>query len=675
MLVAQAAQLGMGQLRIFLIWPWIQAESATNWEWKLWDEVFDACDRHSLKVKATLTANSGPWWLGTGSVLHSATLTLDQSWLGPQEAYVRQAVERYRNHPALGQWILWNEPGYPLDRTSPELTRPVGASLAWEEVLRERYPDIGTLNRRWRTGYASFGEVPFLEDIVHPSHRDWYWHAWAPYYDDSVLRAKLLEAELEHIADIVRALDPVTPLCINPNQTLKNHAESGVRLATLARNVDVLGASFHAPWAFADFAEVDDHTPLVVAGLRLLAHTPGNHQAEVTEVQTGNTFYAGLNPMGVTESDIAATYLAPLLAGATSVTGWCFNTRGNDFEAGEWGLLNDDDTVSDRARALPRVRDCLSALDERVGPWTADAPTASVVVSPHAQALQHALAQNTHTPWGARAHLGIQAGALAAVELQRMGVQAALADSASPILEISRLVVALHQIAWSSEEAERVLSLAEGGATVFLDGTTGQFDPDATLWRPWPGILASRTGLRALGLESAQRGGAHYEVRSRGRVSGALVGVRSRVAVTDDWSPRGVLTWSDNSGPVTFERAWGSGRLLYSTASLATSLVDQGSSRVTATSILAEAIEGITIPVRPLSEATIVLPISGEHGTAWGVCAPPSERRGGRGFAVSMSPGRYRDVWSGQTVVVGSDRVARFSDSSGLAVIVSTEER
>ena len=40
--------------------------------------------------------------MGTLGVLHSNTLTLDGSQ--------RRAIRRYRDHPALALWILWNKP-------------------------------------------------------------------------------------------------------------------------------------------------------------------------------------------------------------------------------------------------------------------------------------------------------------------------------------------------------------------------------------------------------------------------------------------------------------------------------------------------------------------------------------------------------------------------------------
>ena len=172
---------------------------------------------------------------------------------------------------------------------------------------------------------------------------------------------------------------------------------------------------------------MDDHSSLVVAGVTLLQNIPGPHRTEVTEVQTGNTFYAGVNPLGVGPAEIASSYLAPLLAGADSVTGWCFNTRHSDFEAGEWALLNDDDSINERCAAVSHVRHALGRLDEAIGAWSANAQNAIVLTSEWSQAVQFAMSQNTDTPWSQRATAAIHGSALAVVELNRLGVRAGIA--------------------------------------------------------------------------------------------------------------------------------------------------------------------------------------------------------------------------------------------------------
>ena len=668
--MSRAAAVGFGQVRIFLMWPWIQAKSRQSWDWQLWDDVFDAAGRHGIKVKATLTANSGPWWLGTGSVLHSHTLTLDESWLPDARNYVVQAVQRYAAHPALGQWILWNEPNYPYEPVAPQLSRPVGASEAWSTLLQDSYSGIGELNERWRTGFLSFDEVPFYEEQVHPAQRSAHWHSWRPYMDDARLRAVLLESELDRIAKLVRESDPTTPLCVNPNRTLNNHSAYGLRLAKMCAIVDTLGASFHAPWSFSDFAIVDDHASLVVAGLRLLQHTPGARRAEVTEVQTGNTFYAGVNPLGVGRAEIAATYLAPLLAGAESVTGWCFNTRGPDFEAGEWGLLDDNDDIGDRADAVTRVGGALRDLDESIGGWQAKVPDCVVALSEQSQAVQFAMSLQTDTPWSTRADAAVQGAAIAAVELERLGVSTTLAPLHSDIVTHSQLVVVLHWAAWTESDVSRLLDIANRGATVLIDGTSGEFDADATLYRPWPGHFAKLAGLRSRGLQTSVVGGQKYHILQNGYPLAEVTGVRSDVVVDSEWASFPDLTYANDGVPLLWERPWGAGRLVYSSASLATSLLERATPRSVVTAVLRHASRDIHPELRPLSPATTVLHVQGTTGRAWGIFAPEITRRSGRPFAVALRPGRYRDLWSHESHKVGANQILQLHGRDGVALIV-----
>ncbi len=45
------------------MWPWIQPVNADEWDFGLFDSLFEAAAEEGLTIKATLTANSGPWAL------------------------------------------------------------------------------------------------------------------------------------------------------------------------------------------------------------------------------------------------------------------------------------------------------------------------------------------------------------------------------------------------------------------------------------------------------------------------------------------------------------------------------------------------------------------------------------------------------------------------------------
>jgi hypothetical protein len=670
-LFEKAAAVGFGQVRLFLMWPWIQATSAEDWDFALFDAAFDAAAARGIRIKATLTANSGPWWLGTGSVLHSQTTTLDPASRPAMAAYIDACVGRYKRHPALGQWILWNEPMYPPrnpwgdDFATPELRD------RWPGVLRDAYEgDLEALNRRWRTGYATFEEIPFADDVAHPAHRANTWRSFDPFFRDYELRCRTLEDELRWIADRVRLQDGETALCVNPCQSFYNHAEAGYDYARLARLVDVLGATFHAPWSFG-FAPRHTHSALLVAGLTLLKGVRPGQRAEVTEVQTGNTHYAGHTPLGVSEARIAATHLLPVLAGAESVTGWCFNTRQQDFEVGEWGLLDDDDRIGARARAVTRAAECLERIDACEGAWSPTPPTALVLTSERSQAVEHAFSLVGSSTFHRGQDAAPQSAALLTAALRFQGVQAAMTPASAIDLDTgAELIVASHLSAWTTELASTLLDLAERGSTVVVDALTGQFDADARLHRPWPGGMADKVGARSRGLLTAFDGTARYAAALFGQTVGHYAGVRNDLEITDaHWQPAGEPRFAVDGSPVLWERPWGRGRLVFVAASLAKTVLDPSAGDGVVAAVLSHAAADILPRCRATTAHTALVTMSGDRGQFWAAFAPESPERGGVDLAFQLPPGRYVDHWSRTSHDIGSDQTLRLSAPEGIAVI------
>lgn len=667
-LVRSAAEIGLGHLRIFLMWPWIE-EQQGEWNFAPFDAVFTCAERYGVRLKATLTANSGPWWLGTPSVLHSHTGLLSEEWKPAVVRYIETCVTRYAEHPAIGQWILWNEPVSPFSPPGRPVYRAQRARQRWAELLRDRYGDVAQLNRRWRTGIKDFGDAPFPEELPHSAHETNPWQSFAPWIDESSLRAVMLEEDLQLVAQTVRAIDADTPLCINPPGLFANHAASGYRLVELANDVETLGASFHAPWHFG-FAPRAQHRILPVVGLSLLKSTPGRHTCEVTEVQIGNTYYAGASPVGVSAGDVAVAYLAPLLAGASSVTGWCMNTRHQDFEAGEWSLLGDGDDETDRSRAVTRVTDVLERLDEAIGPWRPAAPQAAVVVSEKSQAVALAFTAVSPGPSTPSADTAIHGSVLMTSALERAGVHAAL----TPLAGLSpgpRLIVVGDMISWDDGTAEVLLDAAAGGATVLIDGTSGRFDGDARLMSPWPAHFASRVGLRARGLQTHPSGLGSGDVLLNGHLLGRLIGMLSDVVIeSEQWSCDPALTFRHESRPLVWSRRWGQGRLQYCVAPIARSAAELPDAQPVVAYLLERAAIGVERGTRPLSANTVVVRVEGEKGRAIGVFGVDSSSRCGEPIALMVSAGSYEDLWTCERLEVGAAGSLVLDSADGIAVLV-----
>ena len=102
-------------------------------------------------------------------------------------------------------------------------------------------------------------------------------------------------------------------------------------------------------------------------GVKKTASHPSVRRVEVTEVQCGNTLSSSTRPSDVEPAELARFCLSGIFAGAESVTGWLLNQRTYDCEAGDWGLLDNNDRQTGRSRMMKKVRDVMETVDRVTG--------------------------------------------------------------------------------------------------------------------------------------------------------------------------------------------------------------------------------------------------------------------------------------------------------------------
>lgn len=661
-LFARAAECGHGWVRIILTWPWIEAEPG-GWDFEIFDHAFEAAQRHDIRLKVTLTCNSGPWHIGTPAMLHSHTGFLSPEQRGPMREYLRRCVGRYHKHPVLGQWILWNEPNDLADPTPERLE-------FWREWLRkDSGGDLAGLNRAWLTGYKDFSEIPFAADIPHPVHRGNAWNPYGPWIADYKARTEWLLEELRWISNEVRKIDPVTELCVNPDGVFVNHAFRGYDFTRMAEVVDVMGASYHPAWRFL-YAQRGQFPGLIAAGVRFLDSSHESRPVEVTEVQTGNTVHSGNRPNAVLPDELARFYLAGLAAGATSVTGWCFNQRRDQNEAGDWALLDNLDEPSPRSRMIKRLHDVLEKTLAKTGRWSPSDARAVVIGHPKAHAIEAVEARFGGQINGRRLHDGAQAQSLLAVALMQCGIPttAAYGERAAPGPD--GLIVVTHVVAWDDDDGQRLLDFAAAGGTVLMDAASGRRDADARMHYPWPGTVARAIGLRAQDLETDSEG---FAVDWHGRESGRLLLARFHAVFdnSEDW-----LAWDQprfhiDGSPIVWERRFGKGRFILVRAYLGASLTYDPKTLPAVHGIMQRAGEGLAADIRPITshDSVITIPVQVESGELTVMLGDGLLARGGRPIHLRAPRCTFHDFWTGRDVTTGADGELALSAEDGIALL------
>jgi hypothetical protein len=610
---------------------------------------FAAAQRHGLKIKATLTANSGPWHTGAPSVLHSPTGFLSAAHTAAAEEYVTRCVSRYKDHPALGQWVIWSEPVGGAERTPETLA-------LWRAWLREQYRgDLAALNRRWRTGFASFDKVLFAEEIPHPRHQRVPWRSYRPVLDDCRFRAHWLAVEIARVKEWVRRLDSDTDLCINPVQSMGNGAVHGTDLAELGKIAGTLGASYHPAWLFT-FAGRSRYPALMATGVELQRALA--QQAEVTEVQCGNTLNSSIRPCAVTPDELARFWLAGLFAGAASVTGWLLNTRTRDFEAGDWGLLDNEDAPSPRSEVVRQVHDTVARILARAGQWRPVTPSARVIYSWTAQAVEAADQAWPELP-GRMSGDGMTGALLLNTLLLELGVPAALRRMEDLPADGGGLAVVSHLGAWERGMGARLLEFASRGGTLLVDAASGRKDGDAALHRPWPEGFAA-AGLRAADLETDPDG---HALTLNGVNAGHWLLARMSPKLSAEWQPWEELRFTDGKAAV-WERSFDRGKITLANGLLGASLA-HGAAEPATRWILQRLSRsaGLAAPVRAADQEALTLTCECTRGQLTVILAQP-------GILTLTAPaGRYEDFWNEREIMVPASGVAKVEAADGVAIL------
>ena len=100
---------GLTLARIFVIWDDIE-RTPDNWNFEGYDWIYDAAAENGIKIVATLCAEDPPGWVKKTSFYHNRTNLNDPELRKHAAVYIEKVVDRYRNHPAQGVWLLMNEP-------------------------------------------------------------------------------------------------------------------------------------------------------------------------------------------------------------------------------------------------------------------------------------------------------------------------------------------------------------------------------------------------------------------------------------------------------------------------------------------------------------------------------------------------------------------------------------
>jgi beta-galactosidase len=194
----QIRTLGFNTIKYWITWSWVHRPD-DGLDLSETDRLMDLAEQHGLKVVLNIILENAPYWLdswfpearyrahdGTVVRLNAAINTPGGGWPGlcldnpsvrERAAVVLKGVaERYRRHPALMGYDVWNEPHLEPTWYYPDkLFCYCDASVTrFREWLERRFQDLDTLNRVWARRYSTWDEVyPPTAFEMYPDMLDW----------------------------------------------------------------------------------------------------------------------------------------------------------------------------------------------------------------------------------------------------------------------------------------------------------------------------------------------------------------------------------------------------------------------------------------------------------------------------------------------------------------------
>ena len=260
----QAAADGMNCFRHWFLWSAIEVAPG-KYDWADYDRQLDLAAKYGIKtIVADILCTAPQWafkeyphaWLeeadGTRQASHYTVACSVGGWPGlcldNEEVrtragqFLRALVGRYRDHPAMGGYDVWNELNHNGDAGGCYCEASAARFRKW---LAEKYGTIDALNEAWyRYSYRNWDDVdPPRTNDPYPDSID-----WALFRIDNAVRL------FEWRIGIIRSLDsknPVTAHCI-PMGAMQDIGPNTYPVFQVGRVVDVYGYSGgcnHEEWS------------------------------------------------------------------------------------------------------------------------------------------------------------------------------------------------------------------------------------------------------------------------------------------------------------------------------------------------------------------------------------------------------------------------------------------
>jgi beta-galactosidase len=367
--VRQIKALGFNTVRAWI--DWASGEpSEQRYHFDTLDVLLELAEEEGLKLVLQVYMDSAPQWVGrkypdslfvssNGQAIQpesSPGYCRDHPGVRAADTAFYAALARHASRsPAFLGWDLWSEPhvinwANPTYIPNPEFCFCVNTRRRFRTWLQGKYGTLDALNRAWYRRFDSWDEIEPSRMSTILSYTDYIdWKAF--------IVAKLGE-DLKERYDAVKQIAPRTVVTSHAAGVglfaSPHHWEGQSDDWTMARQVDVYGTSFYPKHS----AFVNRDVPWRAALLdftRSFGYDEGRNGFWVGELQGGfGTIGVNVSPT-VTPDDLRVWTWSALARGAKGINYYAWYPMSTGYEAGGFGLIHLDGTITDRARAAGAI--------------------------------------------------------------------------------------------------------------------------------------------------------------------------------------------------------------------------------------------------------------------------------------------------------------------------------
>ncbi len=193
----QAAQLGVNNFRHWFMWSAIEVAPG-KFDWRDYDRMFELAAENGIKVTVSEMITAAPEWMydqfSHARYLASDGSRTDSSISGSSAtggfpglcldnedareragAFLTALVNRYKDHPAMWAWDLWNEHAWPGGAPPKMLCYCDATQQKFRAWLQKKYGTLEALGKAWyRYSYADWSNVHPPRSLGgYPESLDW----------------------------------------------------------------------------------------------------------------------------------------------------------------------------------------------------------------------------------------------------------------------------------------------------------------------------------------------------------------------------------------------------------------------------------------------------------------------------------------------------------------------